>query len=209
MLVYVPRFHRSGDVPPQLILTGSHGNTPAVALVFSAEKSTANTIVYDGRLLPRLHPQTNIRSILTSKPRTNHTYSINGRLPVHLATPALANWCAPGGDWPGHKQHGWHNNPLLTLLPGSWGVSNSHKDLTANIQHSEESNGMDMIFHLGNPTQYRLLKYTHWKNTFRFSCTTTAWISDRLLPGNRNYMSAALGFLKRYCHRTARVKMPA
>jgi len=195
--VYVPQFSRSGDVPPQLILTGSHGNAPAVALVFYTEKSTANTIVYDGKTIAEATPSNQHWFNLDLEPGTNHTYSINGQLPVHFRTPALGKlrFAAAGDSHSGGT--GGTNNPLLTLLLGSSGVGNSSENLTAKMYGTMKSDGYDMIFHLGDATQYGFSD-AHWKNAFRLAAPTTASIPIDYLPGNHDTMFGGLGLYKTY-----------
>jgi predicted phosphodiesterase len=195
--VYAPQFSRSGDVPPQLILTGSNGNAPAVALVFYTEKPTANTIVFDNRTIAEAMPSQQHWFNLDVKPETNYTYSINGQPPVHFSMPALGKlrFAAAGDSHSGGA--GGTNNPLLTLLLGSSGVGNSREDLTAKMYGIMKSDGYDVIFHLGDATQYGFSD-AHWKDAFRLAAPTTGSIPIEYLPGNHDTMFGGLRLYETY-----------
>jgi|GEM_PF-2033802 len=195
--VYLPYFSRSGDVPPQLVLTGSNGDAPAVALVFYTEKPTLNTVVFNGRTITEATLSNQHWFNLDPKPGTDNSYSINGGQQVGFKTPApdKLRFAASGDSHSGGS--GGAGNPVLTLLLGSGGTGNSREDLTAKMYSIMKSNKYDEIFVLGDATQYGFSD-AHWKDALSLSAPTTATVPIEFVPGNHDSMFNGIRLYETY-----------
>jgi UDP-2,3-diacylglucosamine pyrophosphatase LpxH len=183
--VVMPQLLRSGDTPPQLIITESDSGFPGLAVVFNTDDPTINTIEYramggESRTLKEDRAVNQHWFQLSGlEPDKSYEYSINGADPVGFKTPPASRFTfAASGD-------------------PHFGAELSRSDLTRKMVKGIKDSNSSMLFVLGDTAQYGFSDRM-WKEAFDSISPTSSTMPTEYVIGNHDAMFGGAGLYEDY-----------
>ncbi|MFH1222565.1 MAG: metallophosphoesterase [Candidatus Micrarchaeota archaeon] len=186
--VLLPGLIRSGDVPPQLLLTAANqSNVPGIAVAFYTEKPTANALRWGSAngtqwILREDKPSNKHWFQLNNlQPGQQYAYSLNGNNSVEFRTPSADGLhFAASGD-------------------PHFGAEASRNDLTRLMLKdiANPANSYSMFFLLGDAVQFGFFDAL-WKQAFNSMATASSSIPTAYVLGNHDAMFGGVEFYKDY-----------
>jgi len=189
-IVFLPQIIRSGDTPPQLLLTESQsGGTPGIAVVFWTKEETTNTLEWGpiGQATQTIHEQRPVHhhwfQLDDLEPDKSYEYSVNGKQVKEFRTPPA------------------EGKPLRFAASGDphFGNPASNNALTAKMLDlvSEPANGYSMLFILGDCAHLGFFD-SLWKEAFGTISSCTSSIPACYVIGNHDTLFGGLNLYQDY-----------
>jgi acid phosphatase type 7 len=173
--VGMPQLLRSGDTPPQLIMSESDSGTPGLAVVFNTNNPTINSLEYwavggESHVLKEDKAMNQHWFQLSGMiPDKAYEYSINSGTPVGFRTPPTSRFTfAASGD-------------------PHFGAQASRSDLTRAMIKEMKGANYSMLFVLGDSAQYGFSDQM-WKEAFDSISAASSSVPTEYVIGNHDAM---------------------